>query len=140
MTPALRKRHQQIWWILGLLLPIIWAASMMVINKQSNKESLLREGDKESGFFVGIKKEDTYQSKNIFVDVYGTIPSPQTLVYLSFNEKTSIENSQLLGRIDGKGSYSFELDSLSIIQPIKIVKGFNAINKKEVFSTIINNQ
>ena len=140
MTPALRKRHQRIWWFLGFALLLIWGASMAASNKNKVPDTMLNEKSKESGFFVTLIKGNTYHTKKVSIDVYGTIPSPQTLVYLAPNEKTNISDSQLLGRLDGKGRYSFALDSAATAMPTKVIKGYDSIHKQELFSTIINNQ
>jgi len=137
MTPALRKRHQRTWWFLGLALLFIWGTSMAVINKNKVSDYVPETVDEATGFSIAINKGDNDNAKKISIDVSGTVSSPQTLVYLAPSKNTTIENSQLLGSINEKGKYFFQLDSISSAMPIKVIRGYDNIHKKEIFSTII---
>ena len=136
MTPALRKRHQQTWWFLGLALVFIWGTSMLAINKNQtvkNQASTLSE----KSISMEMKKGATPYTQSVIVQVKKAFASPQTLVYLADKEVITIKSSQLLGRIDGIGTFEFSLDSTTSMIPKKIIKGYDAIHQKELFSVVL---
>lgn len=138
MTPALRKRHQRTWWFLGFALLLIWGASTAVINKNKgikNQPSVIPSEEIK----VSIKNGPSSNTQKISVQINRPLSSPQTMVYLTDNENNEIEKCQLLGRIDGTGIFDFPLDSVSIVMPQKIIKGYDAIHQKELFSVVLDN-
>lgn len=134
MTPALRKRHQRTWWFLGLALLLIWGASMLAINKNHIAKNQVLTASKES-----ISMEIKKGTQSVIVQVKKAFVSPQTLVYIADKAATTIQNSQLLGRIDGIGTFEFPIDSTTAMKPQLVLKGYDAIHQKELFSQIINN-
>ena len=140
MTPSLRKRHQNIWWFLMPVLLVIWVLGMMATTSDKQEDivpsSLLTIATEPS---IKLIQGTSNNTKEIEIQLHHPISSPQTLVYLAPNEKATLNNCLLLGRIDGKGIFKFPLDGSATAMPQKVVKGYDAIHQKELFSVIINN-
>ena len=137
MTPALRKRHQRIWWFLGFALLIIWGASMASINKNNNQQ-MPRVDNISKRVNIEVISNDITDSQLIKLTLNEPLASPQILVYLASSEKTITQDSLFLGRIDGKGTYDFSLNvSRSSLQD-KIIKGYDGIHQKKLFSVVLN--
>lgn len=137
MTPALRKRHQRTWWFLGLALLLIWGTSIIVINK--NEVTLSQSSTSPSAkMTIELKKGRLPNTQRVSLQIPQPFASPQTLVYLTDKKTNEVGKSQLLGRIDGVGTFEFPLDSMSTAMPQKIIKGYDAIHQKELFSVILN--
>ena len=130
MTPVLRKRHQRIWWFLGLALLLIWGTSMVVINKNQaakNQDTIIQSAD----LAIKLKNGTVPHTKTVSLQVPQPFASPQTLVYLTDNEGSSIEKCLLLGRIDGVGTFEFPLDSTLTTMPKKVIIGLSLIHISE---------
>ncbi len=137
MTPALRKRHQRTWWFLGLALLIIWGTSMVAISKNDSTQNLLAINASE-GVAISIKNGSLPNTQTVVLQLNQAPVSPQSLVYLTDKEATIAPNGQLLGRIDGSGTFEFPLNSLASAISKKVIKGYDAIHQKELFTAIIN--
>ena len=77
-------------------------------------------------------------SQTVVLQLNQALASPQTLVYLTDTESTNADKGQLLGRIDGSGTFEFSLDSIASAMSKKVVKGYDAIHQKELFTAVIN--
>ncbi len=137
MTPALRKRHQRTWWFLGLALLVIWGTSMVAISKNDSTQNLAATNAGE-GVAISIKNGRLPNIQTVVLQLNQALASPQTLVYLTDTESTNADKGQLLGRIDGNGTFEFLLDSLTSAMSKKVVKGYDAIHQKELFTAVIN--
>lgn len=139
MTPALRKRHQRTWWFLGLALLVIWGTSMVAISKNDSTQNPTIVNTSE-GISISIKNGSLPNTQTVIIESNQALASPQTLVYLTDKEAINAAKGQLLGRLDGSGTFEFPLDSIASAMPKKVVKGYDAIHQKELFSAIIKTE
>ncbi|GEM_PF-4357027 len=137
MTPTLRKRHQRTWWFLGIALLVIWGTSMVAISKNENTQNLAATNTSED-VAMSIKNGSLPNTQTIVLQLNQAPVSPQSLVYLTDKEATIAPKGQLLGRIDGSGTFEFPLDSLASAMSKKVIKGYDAIHQKVLFTAVIN--
>ena len=136
MIKSLRKRHLQIWALWAVLLPVGIIVAWMTIPKKVTQELLpsknqiinivdsipqqvlsiqLHSVIEKEGYKIAISL-DSLIGYFIIVTNKKELTSPSLLLYEVIDHTTTnIDKQDLLGRIDGKGSYSFpiKLDSLN---------------------------
>ncbi len=127
MIKQLRKKHLQAWTILLFLLPAIIISGWLAVRKPVVTQSLLQPGltetlpvivksvDKEK-YTVNLRTNNERSATQLEWINKSAITTPSALVYkLTPDRNENISNSEIIGRIDARGSYHFALkkDSLS---------------------------
>ena len=130
MTKKLRKIQLYSWLLLIIIIPIILVFTVLGI-----KESAINDGPIESvktsamvasvdneTFFIGIKKVNALTTLEVIVK--RSIKSPSATLYGTYKNK-----KQVIGQLNEKGRYSFELpahfERLLILDNIKTVELLN---------------
>ena len=118
MIKQLRKRHFQIWSAMLILLPSGIISATLVIPQQA-KNALLQPPE-TSALPIVIK---TMEKRDYTINLRGNaqIPAqlewinktaltvPTAVIYKIVPGKKDIENADLIGRIESKGTYHFDL-------------------------------
>lgn len=119
MIKKLRKRHLQIWYALAFLLPFCIVVAWMAIPKKplntllqpgfSSSIPKLAQSIEKENYTINIRcteNKDNCQLEYINRDAL-TIPS--LLIYIMKPGAQTIDEHDLLGRIESRGSYYFPL-------------------------------
>ncbi|MEM7369946.1 MAG: hypothetical protein AAF587_15175 [Bacteroidota bacterium] len=145
MTPTLRRRHQQIWMILAILLPLGFIASWMSIPAPSLPDQLTRtnppllqnaiqiaDGTGE-GIQVGLFAAPGQKEKQILIEVQQELQSASTWVYSTpAQDASGTKKWTILGLLEHTGQYRFNLPSDQATAGIVLYDGI----KQEVLQTI----
>jgi hypothetical protein len=122
MIKSLRKRHLQIWTLWAVLLPIgiitAWlAVPKRVIDKLLQPGTstalpvLLKSIDKKN-YTVNLKSNENYSQYQLEWLNKETLTVPSFLIYKASPNPSkggALEESELIGRIEAKGTYNFPL-------------------------------
>ena len=131
MIKALRKRHLQVWTVLAFLLPAGIIAAAVVIPKQQYNQPLQLQSVQALPVVAKAIENQNYTA-NLRSDRNGTtwqlewinkagLTAPTALIYQVTAPHENINNASLIGRIEGRGTYHFNLKSNSTNQPFRFV-------------------
>ncbi|MFT3908167.1 MAG: hypothetical protein QM737_01975 [Ferruginibacter sp.] len=121
MIKQLRKKHLQVWTILLFLLPAIIISGWLAIKKTAIEQNLLQPSSAEalSNIIRSIDKENftahlrtNNERSSIQLEWINKSPitTPSALIYkLTAGNKRNINDNEIIGRIDSRGSYHFAL-------------------------------
>ena len=118
MIKQLRKRHFQIWSIMLVLIPLGIIAATWVIPKQTKNALLQPPGSAALPVIIS-----TVDKKDYTINLRGnsTVPSqiewinktvltvPTAVIYKIISGKNDISGADLVGRIEARGTYHFNL-------------------------------
>ncbi|MEP7232406.1 MAG: hypothetical protein ABI691_19240 [Ginsengibacter sp.] len=118
MIKQLRRRHLQIWSALLILIPAGIVSATIVIPKQAKDKVLqpssslslpnvIRTIDKEN-YTINLRSNSNILQQVEWINKT-SLTTPTTVLYKTFPGKTGIEGADLIGRIESKGIYHFEL-------------------------------
>ena len=112
-----RKAHFKIWMVLGVLLPMLLFLAWSVIPEPSI----------ETGQWKELKITHTLQSsgKIVNLDIQAPINLPGALVLLGQQRESKYEECQVLGQIQGSGSYEFTIPENSVGQYLLLYNPYN---------------
>lgn len=145
MTPTLRRRHQQIWMFLAILLPVGFMASWMAIPADLPTHELTRtmipaltdaqligqgkgEGIQIAVFQAGGKE------KQIVLKVLEERRSAGNWAYvIPTKESSGLNQASLLGLVEHTGNYRFNVPAEQELAGIRLYDGI----KKKVLQTIL---
>lgn len=120
MIHPLRKRHQAMWLLLGILLPLGFIAAILAKPEFPAQQLVsvlpaLPEGKIVKNASVAHTNAILYQLND---DTYTLAlildkapQSPITTVYLTDNNTNTLEGKQAIGKVNGKGTYLFSVPS-----------------------------
>src|SRR5271154_258933 len=119
MIKPLRKRHLQIWIAIAILLPIGIISAWIVI-PQPVKDHLLQPASTEALPIIikSLEQRDPFVAIRSNADtsslqlewISGTeLTFPSALIYQVSDSQTKIENGNIIGRVDMRGTYHFPL-------------------------------
>ncbi len=118
MIKQLRRNHLQIWTALLILVPAVIISATVVIPKQA-KDKLLQPAaslglinviktiDKEN-YTINLRSNSNIPQQVEWINKT-SLTTPTAVLYKTFPGKTGIEGADLIGRIESKGIYHFEL-------------------------------
>jgi hypothetical protein len=119
MIKSLRKRHLQIWTVLAVLLPIGIALSWLIIpnpvpvkilnpvNAQLLPLIKYKRDNEQYCINIRTNKESSEWQLEWKNKLALTVPS--AVIYQTTDNNTDITKAQLIGRIEARGDYVFEL-------------------------------
>ncbi|MEP7318741.1 MAG: hypothetical protein ABI921_08360 [Panacibacter sp.] len=121
MIKSLRKKHLQIWTILAVLLPVGIITAWMVIPEQAKDKLLqpvasetlpviLKTVDKDN-YAVTLRTNSDTSVLQLEWNNKKTLTCPTATIYKTKPEANNITNSDLIGRIEARGTYYFKADS-----------------------------
>lgn len=124
MTPALRRAHYRIWLALAVLLPLGWVAAILAIPGDIQQEPVRAPQiaalpvllvSKESGsFLINLRTDSAGAKKQLEILLKSPQTNPSTLVYwINAHQQRPV----LLGALQTRGLYRFELDGAAARQP-----------------------
>jgi hypothetical protein len=131
MIKPLRKRHLQVWTILAFLLPVGIIAAAVVVPKQQYNKPLQATSVQALPVVVRTSENDNYTA-NLRSDRNNAawqlewinkeeLTSPTALIYQVAKPNEDIGNALLIGRIEGRGTYYFNLKNSGTNQPFRFV-------------------
>src|SRR3954462_14552031 len=131
MIKSLRKKHLQVWTILGLLLPIGIVMAAVVVPKQQYSQPLQVTAIQALPLIVKTTEDENYTA-NLRSDRNSAawqlewvnkkeLTAPTALIYQLKAANEDINNALLIGRIEGKGTYYFNLKNNGTSQPFRFV-------------------
>ena len=121
MVKQLRKRHLQTWTILLFGLPAIIISGWLAVKKPITTQSLLQPASTEAlpvivksidkeNYIVSLRTNNERTATQLEWINKSAITTPSALVYkLSAGNKGNINENEIIGRIDSRGSYHFAL-------------------------------
>lgn len=127
MIRPLRKRHWQIWMLLSVLFPLFILLGWLVIPNSESARLLREENQKilpvimgshyRNGHHIRIRTDLDYFRWQLEWHIEDPITVPTATIYKipgsytdpSFSEKFTPGNAQLIGRIEAKGKWVFDL-------------------------------
>jgi hypothetical protein len=133
MIKPLRKRHLQIWIGIAVLLPIGMICAWLAVPKPvkdhlwqpSSTEALpvIIKSVKKENYTVSLRSSKDHSSLQLEWIDQSPITSPSAIIYKLNPADTGrhIENADLIGRIDSRGTYHFSLKKDSIDIPMQFV-------------------
>ncbi len=120
MIKSLRKRHRQVWLVLGVLLPAGIILSWLVIPNQApvklltaHEEELLPviKGSKDMNDYQVTVRSNTENTRWQLEWINKKILAVPSAVIYKVNDTTDdITKNELIGRIEARGSYIFPLN------------------------------
>ena len=120
MIRPLRKRHQMIWLTWAVLLPAGFVAAILVkptfpVQMLQTTQVELPEGKVVKNAKTDHVSASLYQlidgSYQIVLMLEEPLKSPVTTLYATAHAPDTLEGSQFVGKIDGKGMYLFPVSS-----------------------------
>jgi len=135
MIYPLRRRHFYIWVGIALILPTLLILAWHTIPESSiksvatDKQTALKvyqpwaeasEYKEGSDYYLGLKLKEP-------------VISPGTLIYLGSEETSTVNESILLGRVEGAGIYSFSIPG-SVMDKGNILLFYDPFHKKVISS------
>jgi hypothetical protein len=156
MIKALRKGHLQIWILWAVLLPVGIIAARMAVPKKATQE-LLQEDDQKSSTIEFSSAEKKNYKMSIVIDTtkkesavdFSVTTNEEfkkrSLLLYRFTDTTTnnIDKQQILGRIEGAGTFNFPLPYLEVITCFEISKRIKFIlydiTEKQTIDTLIFN-
>ncbi len=146
MIHSLRKRHRWMWLALSILLPIGFIAAVLAVPetvvekdfqvRQPVLYSTIVSTTKEDGFQVHLRKDDNLPGRQIEVLVEKPFNIPNSFVYIANQKTGKFQDAGLLGKLEGIGSYRFNLGNFVNPQNPEIHLLFYDQIKKEAFKQI----
>lgn len=121
MIRPLRKYHFFIWRIIAVMLPVIFFLAIVF-----RPDSISKYAQVKDDFSFSVKKL-TNSMARLTVELKNPLQVPSCLVYISLNSK-----DVLLGKVDQKGSYDFEIPAT---QESITVRLYDGIHKQEITRT-----
>ncbi len=131
MIKPLRKRHLQVWTALAFLLPAGIIAAAVVVPKQQYNKPLQVQSVQALPLVVKTSENNDYTA-NLRSTSNSTawqlewinkeeLTAPTALMYQVNAPNENINDAQLIGRIEGRGTYYFNLKSSGNNQPFRFV-------------------
>jgi hypothetical protein len=126
MVKQLRKRHLQIWTILLFGLPAIIISGWLAVKKPVTTQNLLQPASIETlpvivksvnkeNYTVNLRSNNERNATQLEWINKSAITTPSALIYkLVPGYKGNINDNEIIGRIDSRGSYHFALKNDSI--------------------------
>lgn len=131
MIKPLRKRHRQVWTLLAVLLPAGILLSWLVIPnpvpvkllKPVSMELLpvTKYTIEKKEFIVNIRTNRENTAWQLEWKNKQALTVPSAVIYRVKDNNTDIKKSQLIGRIEAKGDYTFQLEHASSQQDLNFV-------------------
>lgn len=120
MIKPLRKRHLQIWSLLAVLLPLgiisAWLAipgtayDKLMQPTAGHALPVIVKSYKKTDFTINIRTNMDHSSWQLEWTNNSALTTPSALIYQKQNDVAdSIKDSDLIGRIDARGTYYFSL-------------------------------
>ncbi|MEO8770222.1 MAG: hypothetical protein ABI402_09065 [Ferruginibacter sp.] len=121
MNKQLRKKHLQVWTILLFALPAIIIGGWLSIKKPVSTSSLLQpvstnvlpviiKSIKKENYTVNLRTNNDKSSTQLEWINKSAITAPSAIIYkLTPGNKGTMNNNEIIGRIDSRGSYQFAL-------------------------------
>lgn len=121
MTLNLRKIHRYSWFLLAVLLPIGWLASVWAIPdtvyqnpiraSQPEPLPLLTQSRQSGDFLFNLRQDSLVQRSQIEIIISKPLENPNTTVLIGLGDPATSHAETLLGLIGNRGVWRFELDS-----------------------------
>jgi len=143
MIKPLRKRHLQVWTVLAFLLPVGIIAAAVVVPKQQYNKPLQVQSVQALPVVVKTSENDNY-TVHLRSDRNSTtwqlewinkeeLTAPTALIYQVMMPNENINNALLIGRIEGRGAYYFNLKNNGTNQPFRFVL-YDIIHHRQIDS------
>lgn len=123
MIKKIRRRHLQVWTILAFLLPIgivtAWIAipvrpiNSLLQPQQAVQLPKLIQSVKRDNYTMNIRCTENNNSCQLEYINRAPLTVPSLLIYILKPGATTIDEHQLLGRIESEGSYYFPLPEIT---------------------------
>lgn len=145
MNLTLRKRHLKTWIVLSILLPIGFVAAYLAIPATANGTIIPNEVN-PTAFFQIIKTADhptllfnlrsnSEGERQAEIVLKQPLTTPSTLAYLSDGDIGSIQGKPLLGKLDNKTVYRFDLKDTNVPEDVRYLLLYDLV-KKQIYETI----
>jgi hypothetical protein len=119
MNKAQRKRHFQIWTAWALLLPLGMIAAVLAVQQPAKDQPVGRsvpaalplviKSKTEEGFDVKLRSNALRTQWQLEWVNKKELTAPTALIYLGSTKMHDVNEAELLGRIDSKGTYIFNI-------------------------------
>lgn len=118
MIKQLRRRHFQAWCVLAVLIPAGIISATAVIPRQAKNNliqpattvalpNIVKSVDNDS-YTINLRSNSKIPQQLEWINKIA-LTTPTTVIYKVIPGKTGIESADLIGRIESKGIYHFEL-------------------------------
>ena len=119
MTRSLRQKHLYAWISIALILPIMIILGWLAIPNQHTVKLLKLENVSplpiikgeviKQGYVVQLRTDKKETSWQLHWRNQATLQVPSAVIYEADNSKQIITNNTIVGRIEARGDYFFEL-------------------------------
>jgi hypothetical protein len=119
MIKSLRKRHLQVWIAMAMLMPLGIISAWLVIpdvmpvkilpEKTRELLPVIKDSEIKSDYCVYIRTNGENERWQLEWINVRPLKVPSAVIYRTRNNNTGINGAQIVGRIETRGSYVFEL-------------------------------
>ena len=133
MIRSLRKRHWQIWTLMAVILPLGMISGWLVVPRpvkdhlwqpsSSVALPVILKTVKRENYTVNLRASADGSARQLEWINQSALTSPSAIVYELAASDTArpMENSALIGRIDSRGTYHFNLKKENTDSPVQFV-------------------
>ncbi|HLK27641.1 MAG TPA: hypothetical protein VKT28_03615 [Puia sp.] len=131
MIKPLRKRHLQIWIALSVLLPVGIISAWLVVPQQvkdrllqpktTSEFPILIKNVKQRNPFIAIRSNADTSALQLEWSMRTELTYPSALIYQVSDSNKQIEDGNIIGRIDVRGTYYFALKKDSAVKDFHFI-------------------
>lgn len=136
MIPSLRRRHFISWIIIALILPVLFLLAWNEISEAGNQignNQLKTRLSKNIDPLVNVSKFREGANNYLVLKLSRPLERPSILAYVGSSSSALINESMLLGRIEGSGTYKFQA-SEELIREGSHLLLYDPIHKEIIYS------
>lgn len=146
MVPSLRILHRRIWLILAIVLPLIFVAALMAIERPrtnagadgASAKALTQVNSSGQSELLGVvirSEAGAAIYQQIEIRVKKAQAAPESLLYLDANN-----SAYLIGRLTTRGIHRYDISSLKLSNTTKVsVRLLDPIKKRDIHIVHLQN-